>query len=233
MNKLDTLPLPSQEELRLLFSYDQKTGVLLNLVTRASKAPKGARAGNVKGNGYRRVRIEGREYLEHRLVWKLVYGVDPVDTLDHINGVRSDNRLANLRDCTTADNNRFAAAKRHSLPLGVKQLKEKGKAYDRYMARATVDGKRVYLGTFSTPEQASQAYQEALKVIKDGGQVVSSAKPTSSGYKGVSWEKAKRKWRACVRIDGNRKHLGYHDTPEQAHQAYLEAIYDLERRTRQ
>ena len=153
--------LPSQEALRGLFSYDPDTGYLTNLFTRNSRAVKGRRAGNLMSTGYRRIRLDGAEYSEHRLIWKLVNGEDP-DTIDHINADRSDNRLCNLRNCTAAENNRFAAAKRHDLPLGVKQLKEKGKVYNRYMARATLDGKRVYLGTYDTPEQAHQAYLEAI-----------------------------------------------------------------------
>lgn len=154
--------LPSQEALRGLFSYDPDTGHLTNLSTRNSRAVKGRRAGNLMGTGYRRVIIDGAEYGEHRLIWKLVYGEDP-DTIDHINSSPSDNRLCNLRNCTGAENNRFAATKRNALPLGVKQLKEGGKSYDSYMARATIEGKRVYLGTYSTPEQAHQAYLEAIK----------------------------------------------------------------------
>ena len=152
--------LPSQETLRGLFSYDPETGHLTNLYTRSSRAVKGRRAGNLMGTGYRRVRLDGIEYGEHRLIWKLVYGEDP-DTIDHINADRSDNRLCNLRSCTAADNNRFAAARRNTLPVGVKQLKEGDRLYDSYMARATIDGKRVYLGTYDTPEQAHQAYLEA------------------------------------------------------------------------
>jgi len=152
--------LPSQETLRGLFSYDPDTGHLTNLSTRSSRAVKGDRAGSLMGTGYRRILIDNVEYGEHRLIWKLVYGEDP-NIIDHINSLPCDNRLCNLRNCSVGDNNRFAAAKKNCLPLGVKQLKEKGKAYDRYMARATVNGKRVYLGTFDTPEQAHNAYMEA------------------------------------------------------------------------
>jgi len=154
--------LPSQEALRGLFSYDPDTGHLTNVSTRSSRAVKGHRAGSLMGTGYRRIVIDKVEYGEHRLIWKLVHGEDP-DTIDHINSLRSDNRLCNLRNCTAAENNRFAATKKNRLPLGVKQLKENGRSYDCYMARATIEGKRVYLGTFDTPEQAHQAYTEALK----------------------------------------------------------------------
>jgi len=111
--------------------------------------------------GYRRIRINGSEYGEHRLIWKLVYGNDP-DVINHKDHNRSNNRLDNLEDGTSADNNRHSAAAINALPLGVKQLTGNGKAYDRYMARATVNSNRVYLGTYDTPEQAHQAYLEAI-----------------------------------------------------------------------
>ena len=123
---------------------------------------KGRRAGSLMGTGYRRVYLDGVEYGEHRLIWKLVYGYDP-DVINHKDHNRSNNALENLENGTTADNNRHSAAAINALPLGVKQLKEGGRVYDRYMARATVDGKRLYLGTYSTPEQAHQAYLEAVQ----------------------------------------------------------------------
>lgn len=54
--------------------------------------------------GYRRVRLLGQSWAEHRVIWKMVHGVDPVGVIDHINGIRDDNRIANLRDVTPAQN---------------------------------------------------------------------------------------------------------------------------------
>ena len=45
-------------------------------------------------------------------------------------------------------------------------------------------------------------------------------KSNRSGYKGVSWHKRVNKWVAQIRIDGHKKHLGYFDTPELAHEVY-------------
>jgi len=153
--------LPSQEALRGLFSYDPDTGHLTNLFTRSSRAVKGCRAGNLMGTGYRRVRVNGVEYGEHRLIWKLVYDEDP-GIINHLDHNRSNNALSNLENGDSRNNNAHSAAKRNRLPVGVKQLSEEGKLYNRYMARATVNGNRLYLGTYDTPEQAHQAYLEAI-----------------------------------------------------------------------
>lgn len=45
----------------------------------------------------------------------------------------------------------------------------------------------------------------------------------TSGYKGVSWHKGEGRWRACIRVKGKRKYLGYFDTAEQGYAAYCEA----------
>lgn len=109
-------PMPSQEELQKLLTYDRKTGFLfwkkrpqemfsarkywLIWNTRFS----GKRAFNVQHhNGYLYGCILGWHYLTHRLVWQLVHGKLP-DEIDHINGIRTDNRLVNLRSVTRKEN---------------------------------------------------------------------------------------------------------------------------------
>ncbi len=54
-------------------------------------------------------------------------------------------------------------------------------------------------------------------------------RPTTnkSGYKGVSWHKEARKWRATISSHGQWKHLGFFDTPQEAHRAYIDAAAKL------
>ena len=56
---------------------------------------------------------------------------------------------------------------------------------------------------------------------------VGKRKNNTSGYKGVNWDKALKKWRAKIRINGKRKHLGYFDCPKEAHSAYCQAANEL------
>jgi HNH endonuclease len=58
----------------------------------------GAVAGELDQDGYVVIELDGTEYYAHDLAWKMTYGVDPRSPLEHINGNRSDNRIANLRE---------------------------------------------------------------------------------------------------------------------------------------
>ena len=142
--------LPPQEALRGLFSY--RDGQLIRTKT-------GKVCGTKDRYGYLVYNVNrGNQFKVHRLVWKLVHGTDP-KIVDHINGDKLDNRIENLRDGTLADNNRgFRAGRERKLPMGV-IFSSPG----RYTARISTGNKCRSLGTYNTPEQAHQAYLEAIK----------------------------------------------------------------------
>lgn len=90
----------TQKILKDTFHYDADTGHLTWL-----KGPKKlSRAGTVdKDRGYRMVFVKGKKYREHRLIWFMVHGEWP-EQVDHINRIKDDNRLSNLRDVNNFDN---------------------------------------------------------------------------------------------------------------------------------
>lgn len=145
------------DTLRSLLDYDPNTGVFTWRVTRNGKAYKGDIAGAVNNLGYILIYIEGKSYRAHRLAWLYVYGKWPEQYLDHINCVRNDNRISNLRSATLGQNQANRRKTKGVLPKGVKKSKKK------FVAQICVDGKRRYIGIYPTAELAHAAYCEAAQ----------------------------------------------------------------------
>lgn len=153
------------DRLRELLDYNPNTGAFTRRIRRGAQPP-GALAGTVNGKGYRQVFIDGKIYLEHRLAWLYVHGRWPQDDVDHINCVKSDNRIANLRDVPNEINaqNVRRARKTHG-PLGCTFDKKVGK----WMAQIKLHGNVCkYLGYFDDPDDAHAAYLDAKRKLHDG-----------------------------------------------------------------
>lgn len=153
------------ERLRELLNYDPETGVFTWRVSRRATARPGSVAGTITPKGYRAIWI-GANYRAHRLAWLYVYGVWPTHEIDHIDGNRANNAIANLRDVTRSVNHenlrRARSDSAHGF-LGVSPFKGKW-----WKARITVNGKWQHLGTFKTPEEAHAAYLEAKRRLHVG-----------------------------------------------------------------
>ena len=136
--------------------YDPCTGFLTWKTSLGSRSKVGARAGSVNGIGYRVIGINGRDLLAHRIAWFIHAGTIPC-LIDHIDGDRDNNAILNLREATKSLNgaNRGKQANNSSGYKGVK------KRYHRWIAQIHVGGRNRYLGSFSSPEDASSAYERA------------------------------------------------------------------------
>lgn len=148
-------------------SYDPETGLFTWLkrprMTRTAK--EGDRAGSISSSGYVVITICGVKYMAHRLAWFVTYGAWPAEQIDHINGVRNDNRIANLRDVShtvNVQNRRTGGRNSKTGLLGVSPSK-KG-----YAATISANGKQKFLGRFKTPEEASAVYIEAKRRLHLG-----------------------------------------------------------------
>lgn len=146
---------------RSLFSYDPKTGRLSWAIKPCARMNTGDRAGSLKASGYRDVRFRGSPQKEHRVIWLWVHGDWPKHDIDHINGVKDDNRIVNLRDVTTAVNLENQKRPRQSAPyVGVSWHK----AQRKWQASITSGGCQFYIGMFETAELARDAYLAAKAV---------------------------------------------------------------------
>jgi hypothetical protein len=143
------------ETLRRLFDLDMETGDLRWKVRRCqqSNAVVGGIAGSIDRHGYRKVTVEGKYLLAHRIVFIIVHGYLPAQ-VDHINGKRDDNRPANLRPATPSENQRNARrpSTNTSGVKGVTWNKQRGK----WKALAASDGKAKTIGYFDDLEEAAK-----------------------------------------------------------------------------
>jgi HNH endonuclease len=151
----------SVEELRQRLEYDPETGVV------CWRRKRGLVAGYIKKSGYReiewRTSIKGKRKgrkvfypLAHRVAWALATGAWPENEIDHRNGNRDDNRLANLRLATRAENAQNLAPHRKR-PWEMMGVSKAPRCKNRWRA----DMSKRYLGTFGSAEEAHQAYLAA------------------------------------------------------------------------
>lgn len=137
--------------LRDAFTYNPETGDLF--------ASSGNPAGCLTRAGYRQVSYKGEKILAHRLAFLLVTGEWPCALVDHINGIRSDNRWCNLRAASRAENQWNRKLSRDSLS-GVKGVSSNA---SKWRARLLVRGRLRHLGTYSSPEEAG----EVVRLVRD------------------------------------------------------------------
>lgn len=148
--------------LRERLSYDPETGVLT-----ARNGPRAGKPVRAKGShGYlvTGLMIGGqcRLLLAHRIAFALVHGRWPEAQIDHINGDRLDNRIANLREATDAENRQNSKQK-----LG--KSGERGvywnRALNKWHAQISVRGKQTYIGVFADLAEAREAYLVARRQL--------------------------------------------------------------------
>ena len=140
-------------------AYDVVTGNMRWKVSLGPRSKIGALVGSAH-DGYLRVKLVGRHYMLHRLAWFIHTGEWPKHEIDHINGDRRDNRIANLRDvpkCINQQNQHKARASSTTGLLGVSKCQHR----DGFLAQIRVNRKTKSLGFFPTAEQAHAAYLAA------------------------------------------------------------------------
>lgn len=157
---------PTQQALRAMFGYDPQTGAMTWLPRpddeRWTKRYAGKEAGSLNCRGYRLTTINNRKHPVHRLVWIWMHGDIGDKHIDHINGDKSDNRIANLRAVTKLENNRNTSMPRHNTTgtVGVYHCAR----YGTWEASITVNQRRMNLGTYKTMAEAIAARKAAEKI---------------------------------------------------------------------
>jgi hypothetical protein len=148
------------ERVNELFIYEPETGIFRRKIdSRYAKA--GTVAGCLSTQGYWRLWVDGKHQLAHRIAFLFVNGRLPNEQIDHINGIKTDNRIANLREVSNQENGRNRKRQSNN-KSGVNGVCWDAKR-NRWQARITASGVNKHLGYFLSFEEAQQARSQASR----------------------------------------------------------------------
>lgn len=149
------------DRLREVFISNPESGKLTWRISTSIRTFAGDPAGRVCRYGYRRIDLDGTTLFAHRIAWAMFHGSWPAGPLDHINRLKDDNRISNLRECTQSQNaqNRKAAINNRHGTKGITPLRN-----GKWQAQIRVNGKNMFLGSFVDKHDASNAYNTAAKL---------------------------------------------------------------------
>ena len=149
------------EKAKELFVYDRETGII-----KWRKKANGRRGNlvaggtNFNGDGYTQINFKGKLYKAHRIAMLLSYGFYGEGLeVDHLNHIRDDNRLDNLRFVTRTGNQRNRSRNSNNTTGVTGVYYHKGTR--KYMANIKVNGMNIYLGYFATLEEATEVRRAA------------------------------------------------------------------------
>jgi hypothetical protein len=144
--------------------YNQETGNIIWIKKSSDRVQIGNIAGCIKLDGYVYIKFNNKTYKAHRLSWFLYYGKWPTNHIDHINGIKTDNRINNLRDVTRSEN-----------LLNQKRHREKTCKYyyfhkktNKWQVQKRIEGKKTHLGCFNSKELALQFIQDNINLFPGG-----------------------------------------------------------------
>lgn len=145
---MNTLPI---EELRQSLHYDPSTGALSWVESKRGRRRK--QVGHITTDGYHGVWVNGVRLKAHRVAFAHYYGRWPDGEIDHINGIKTDNRIENIREADRAENEH----NKRVLPYNRTGVKGVSFYRGRYDARAKCRGKEHRFGSFATLQEAAEA----------------------------------------------------------------------------
>jgi hypothetical protein len=143
------------------FQYNSETGVLIWMKSPAHKIKIGDVAGYADIHGYLKIQFNGKKYRVHRLAWYLHYEKWPTGEIDHINGIKTDNRINNLKDVTHTENMNNTKGHREK----TYKYYYFNKKYQVWQVKVTIDSKMKHLGNFETEEKARQFIENNIHLF--------------------------------------------------------------------
>lgn len=150
-----------------VLSYDKQTGIFTRNFSCHGNPAARVVGTNVNHKRYIRLLVDGKTYPAHHLAWFYVYGEWPVGIIDHIDRNPQNNAIANLRCATQSENmhNQTIAAQKNNKRSGLRGVCYHNRCTIKpWQASICVQGKRISLGYFDTPEKAHEAYLRAKAI---------------------------------------------------------------------
>ena len=149
----------TQQQVKENFDY-HSDGYLIRITNTKNQVKINAKAGCLHSSGYIIIKLKNKPYKAHRLIWLWHHGEWPKQDIDHINMIRHDNRIENMREATRSQNcmNKTMYSSNKS---GFKGVYQRGK---KFGAEIMLNYERIKLGIFETAEEAHNAYCQAAKI---------------------------------------------------------------------
>ena len=157
MNKSKPIPI---DRVKQLLEY--REGVLYWKNKSAQKTTSGSAAGTKRTDGYIQLMIDGVWYRAHRIIWSMHNDCSHPLNIDHINGIKHDNRIENLRVVDEFGNSQNIRSARKDNKIGFLGVYF-DKQRNKFRAEIVVKGKKIQLGRFEDPKEAHEAYLEAKR----------------------------------------------------------------------
>jgi len=151
----------TQDEIKKYLNYNPETGIFIWLCDRGIRKTKGKIAGSKFRSGYILIKINDIFYPAHRLAWIYMFGSEPLEFIDHINRIKDDNRICNLREASRIQNgyNREISSNNTSGIKGISWCSH----HKRWVARVGVNKIRKCIGYFKSINDAESAIVDARK----------------------------------------------------------------------
>jgi len=144
-------------------SYNPETGIFIWIKKPTNNVILNKPLLKTTVNGYRSIRIKKKGQYHHRLAYLIMYGYMP-DQIDHIDNDRTNNKISNLRPCSTKQNN-WNTPIPSTNKSGYKGVSRH--SFGKWRARLMVDNIEVHLGLFDCKHKAAQAYNDAVIKYRD------------------------------------------------------------------
>lgn len=148
-----------------IHAFDYRAdGKLIWKTPRSHKISVGDESGCLAKYGYLKTGYNGKTYLTHRVIWFWHHGEWP-KIIDHINGVKTDNRIENLKNVSLRENCSNKICHRKGKLVGTQAAGKK------FNAKIKHNGKTIYLGTYNSEKEAASVYLKAAKKIEKFGEL--------------------------------------------------------------